>query len=754
MRLYSRVICFIVLTCTLSHVPLHADQIINKIVVTGNRRIGRDAVIATTGLAPGMTATQNVLDEALKKLFDLRYFSDVSLTMKGSTLEIILHENLVVNKVVFEGNKELSDDILKTEALLKPLQNFTESRLKKDTQRIQDLYRLKGHFAAKVTPKIIKREQNRTDVIFEIEEGDATVIRKIYFIGNKSFSESKLEAAIQTKETRWYRFFTTDDTYDGDRLNYDRELLRKFYLERGYADFTVKSAVAELSSDHKEFFITFTLNEGERYRVGKLLLKSELKDVNVDTFKPFITFKENDWYSTKSLDHTILRITDALGARGFAFVDVQPHIQKNDKEHTIDITLDIQEGPKAYIERIIIQGNERTNEQVIRRELRFFEGDPFNTHAQKVSKQRLQNLGFFKKIDIRHEPGNAPDKLNIIIDVEEERTGEISVGGGFSTSDGPLANINLLERNFRGQGQEFNIGFTVAKHRQEFDVSFTEPYFLNRELSAGVDLYRLSQNKYFGDSFTQKSYGGALRMGYMLANYLSQSWAYRLSFDEVTGIRDNASRFIKEQKGRSTVSGIGHSIMYDRRDNRIEPTEGYTLSMANDFAGVGGNVKYLRTKFGASNFYTVMEDVIWSINGGYGYIQKIGSTLRILDRFSLGDESLRGFQTSGVGPRDRVTKDALGGIHFYTISNEVLLPTPMPSEFNVKMAAFIDLGSTWGTVEPACDVIDTKKMRGAGGLGLRWKSPLGPIRIDFAHAFRKDKHDKTQLVHFGFSTRF
>ncbi len=564
-----------------------ATSAIQKIQIQGNQRIGTDAILAALGVRVGSYGTPEALDEALRKLFEMGYFSDAKVFMSGATLMVSVVENPVVNRVAFEGNKELNDDILKTEALLKPLQIYTVSKLKKDTQRIQDLYRLKGHFAAKVTPKIIKREQNRVDVVFEVEEGEPTVVRQIFFIGNKHFNHSKLESTIQTKETRWYRFFTSDDSYDPDRVAYDRELLRKFYLERGYADFVVKSAVAELSPDQKEFFITFTLSEGERYRVGKLDLQSNLKDVNGESFKGYMTFSEGDWYSSKDVDKTITQITDALGARGFAFVDVQPNVQKNDKDHRIDLTFQISEGPKVYIDRIVVVGNDRTDEAVVRRELRFFEGDPFNAHNQKISKQRLENLGFFKKVDIRQEASNAPDKINIVIEVDEERTGEISVGGGYSTSDGPLGNINFLERNLGGKGNELSVGLTVGKRRQEFDVSFTKPYFLDRELAAGIDFYRLSQSKYFGESFTQKSYGSALRIGYMLAEYLSQNWAYRISFDELTGARTDSSRFIREQQGRSTLSGLSHGLTYDRRDNRFEPTQGYTLSMNNDFAGLG-----------------------------------------------------------------------------------------------------------------------------------------------------------------------
>lgn len=744
---------FTALTCT-SHGWAEAPVRLKTIVVEGNQRIGKDGILASLGIAEGSVISADETDTILSRLFDLGYFSDAKVVLSGSTLRITVEENPVVNRVAFEGNKELKDDILKTEALLKPLRVFTESRLRKDAQRIQDLYRLKGHFSATVTPRIIRREQNRVDVIFEINEDEPTKVSRIDFLGNKKVSDSKLKAAIQTKESRWYRFFSSDDTYDPDRLNYDQSLLTKYYREQGYVDFVVKSAVAEISPDQKEFFITFTVDEGERYRVGDVTITSAMEDLNVKELEQHLKLIKGDWYSSKNLDQTISKLIDVMGSKGFAFVDVQPDVTKKENPHALDIVLTIQEGPKVYIDRITVVGNDRTDDKVLRRELRFNEGDPYNSHNQKISKQRLENLGYFKKVDIRQEPSDAPDKVNILVDVEEDRTGEISIGGGFSTADGPLANIALQERNFRGKGQDFGVGFTLAKRRNEFDISFTEPYFMDRELSAGVDLYRISQNKFFDQSFTQVSYGGALRIGYMLGEYLSQSWAYRLSFDNISNVKSDASRFIQEQRGRSTISSVGHGLFYDRRDSRIAPTEGYTLSMNNDLAGLGGTVKYFRTRFGASYYYPLMEEVIFSSTAAYGFIQKIGSKLRIVDRFSLGDESLRGFQLSGVGPRDKKTKDSLGGIQFYTLSNEVLFPSPLPQEFNLKLAGFVDLGSTYDFVEPSPEVIDSRKMRVSAGFGLRWKSPMGPIRIDFGFPIVKDKYDKTQLVHFGFSTRF
>ncbi|MBA4750587.1 MAG: outer membrane protein assembly factor BamA [Alphaproteobacteria bacterium] len=728
---------------------------VQKIEIKGSQRIERETVLSHLGIRPGEEVDPEVLDQGLKHLFESGLFVDAHLEMRGSTLVIAIVENPIVNRVAIEGNDDVSDEnLMKAELSLKPRQVYTLARVKSDTKRLQDIYRVKGYFGAVVTPKVIQKDQNRVDVVFEVREGKKTAVRQIYFVGNKHYSTSRLESTIQTKETRWYRFFTNDDNYDPDRVAYDQSLLRKFYLEHGYADFIVKSAVAELSLDKKDFYITFTLEEGERYTFGKVSVSSQIKDIDTKSLEALLTMKAGDWYSTKDLEKTTTKITDALGDRGYAFVEVQPKPEKNTENRTIDLVFEIQEGPKVYIDRVVIVGNDRTDEEVIRRELRFHEGDAFNTNNLKISETRLKNLGYFKKVNIQREPGKAPDQTNIMIEVEEDSTGELSFGGGFSTSDGPLASITFSESNFRGKGQQLSVGLTVAKKRQEFDISFTEPYFLGKDLAAGFDLYRIRQHKYMDAAFDQRIYGARFRIGYMLSEYLNQGWSYTIQQEEISGVKDDASRFIKEQRGSSIASILGHTLLYDRRDNRIDPTEGYFSGLANDWAGLGGKIKYLRNKIYGGWYYPLMDQVVFGLKGNYGHMFETGKKIRVADRFTLGGETLRGFEMSGVGPRDKATGDPLGGRQYFSATAEVLFPLGLPSEFDVKGATFCDMGSVWNSGDPSKDVHESKKLRASVGFGLRWKSPMGPISIDVAYAFKKDKRDKTQPILFGFTTRF
>ena len=595
--------------CVFNSHSVVAEGPLRSIQIQGNQRVERETVLAQLDLSIGQTPDGEALNDALKRLFRSGLFMDAHLRVEGGNLIVTVAENPIVNQVELEGNDEISDEILKGELTLRPRQVYTLSRVKADTKRLQDIYRIKGHFSAIVMPKIIKRDQNRVDIIFEIQEGEKTSVRDIFFVGNKKYGNSKLESVIQTKESRWYRFFNNDDNYDPDRLAYDRELLRKFYLEHGYADFVVRSAVAELTPDKKEFFITFTLHEGDRYTFGALDVRSDLPDVDAQSFKKYITMSEGDWYSTKAVELTTLKMTDALGNHGYAFVDVRPKVEKDQEKKTVSLIFEIQEGPKVYIDRITVKGNDRTDEEVIRRELRFYEGDAFNTNNQKISEQRLKNLGYFKKVTLRREPSREPDKVNIIVEVEEDTTGELSFGGGYSTTDGPLANVSFSETNFRGKGQALNVGFTFAKRRQEFNIGFTEPYFMGRDISAGFDIYRTRQNKYYDAGFDQKTIGVRFRAGYALSDYWSQGWSYTLQREEIDGIESNASRFIFEQKGTSVLSSVGHNILYDRRDNRINPTEGYFAGLGNEFAGLGGNVRYLRIS--CLGDITILYTMMW-----------------------------------------------------------------------------------------------------------------------------------------------
>jgi len=736
-----------------THGAQHALEV-STIEVKGNQRIEEATIKSLMDLDLGYSYTSRDLNESLKNLFASGYFADANIRRQNNKVIVNVVENPIVNQVALEGNNELKDEILKSDLQLQPRQVYTLTKLKNDTQRLKTLYRLKGHFGATITPKIIKRDQNRIDVVFEIEEGEPTIVRKIFFVGNEHFSEGKLEETIQTKETRWYRFLSNDDSYDPDKLTYDRELLRQFYLERGFVDFHVKSAVAELTPDQKEFFITFTLEERERYRVSAVNINSKIPKIDPTELNLALDLHENDWFNNKKVESTIERLTDQLGKYGYAFVQVNPIIKTDVKNKTLDITFELQEGPKVYIERIKIVGNTRTDDEVIRRELRFYEGDPFNSHKLKISEKRLKNLGFFKEVRIKRHPSSFPDKLDITVEIEEDRTGELSFSGGFSTTDGPLADIKFSEHNFRGKGQDVSIGVTAAKKRQEFDFSFTQPYFLDREIVAGIDAFALNKKEYLNAPYDQQIIGGGFRIGYELSDYLTQRWGYHLRNDKITNAKSGVSNFILRHRGDSTISSVTHDILYDRRDSRINSTQGYAIGMSNEVAGLGGNVRYIKTGFNGAYYYPIAEQVVLEISGGVNFMKGLGQTTRTVDRYVLGGDTMRGFEQSGLTPRDRRTGDPLGGLISASGSSEVIFPVGLPNELGVKGAVFCDVGTVFRAEEPKNLIYDTAKPRVSVGAGLRWRSPLGPLKIDFGYPLVKASFDRTQIFLFGFSTRF
>ena len=744
-----------VFCATLSMSDIATAVVINKIDVVGNHRVDASTITSTITVKPGDEVNSDDLDKVLRELFDTGYFADVKPELVGSTLKIQVVENPMVNQIMFEGNSEIEDKLFKEHIKLKKRQVFSITKLKDDTKTIYDMYRIKGYFAAKVEPKTIKRDQNRVDVIFEITEGESTQIQKIAFIGNKHFSNDKLERTIQTKESRWYRFFNSDANYDSDKILYDQELLRRFYYEHGYADFRVKSAVAELTPDQKEFFITFTIDEGERYRVGKVNVVSNIAKLNADDLAKMLTMKEGGWYSSKDVENTIKILTDKLGSSGYAFTDIKPNTNKNSIAKTVDISFEIDEGPRVYIDRIIIKGNYRTDEEVIRRELLLYEGDAYNSFMIKESERRLKYLGFFKKVTVNKEPSTSPDKVNLIIDLEEEEsTGEFMIGGGYSTSEGILGEVGIRQRNLLGRGQDLALKFKASSKSRGVDLGFTEPYFLDRPLAAGFDVYHSDSKLFFDSNFKHKTTGLNLRLGYNLADYLYQSWTYIIKSDTLSNIRHNASKFLIQQKGTKITSAIRHGIVYDRRDSPIDPTEGYFVGFSNEFAGVGGDIKYLKNDVFGAYYIPVMEEVVLGLSARAGTMEGLGK-VRIVDRYNVGgDNSIRGFRLSGCEVRDRVFRDPLGAKNYYISTAELVFPLGLPKEIGIKGSVFTDMGAGWGADEPRHQIFESSKPRVSVGVGLTWASPLGPIRVDFARAVKHEKFDRKRTFHFGFGTRF
>lgn len=740
-------------------VPVHAETgssapIVRAIEVEGNNRIEIETVVSYLVIKVGDPFDTGRMDQSLKSLFATGLFSDVTLRREGETLVVRVVENPIINRVAFEGNNKVDDDTLTTEVQLRPRVVYTRTRVQTDVKRILEIYRAGGRFAATVDPKVIALPQNRVDLVFEISEGDVTGIRRISFIGNRVFSDSKLRSKIQTTESAWWRFLSTDDAYDPDRVEFDKELLRKYYLKNGYADFRVVSAVAELTPDRKDFFITFTLDEGERYKFGKIDITTSIRDLDTELFLEELRTSEGDWYNADLIEQTINKLTDAAGTLGYAFVEVRPSVERVAGEKKIDLTFQIHEGPRVFVERIEVRGNDRTRDEVIRREMRLAEGDAFNTAKIRLSRRRIRRLGFFDKVEVNNAPGSTPDRTVVQIEVEEKATGQLSLGAGFSSDEGVLGNFSIQETNFLGRGQKVGLTVTLSQRTQEVDASITEPYFLGKNLSAGLDLFRKTRDFDDESSFRQASTGGRIRFGYEIEEYLAQEWAYTLRNDGVENVDAGASIVVREEEGNSIKSMIGQILIYDRRDDRLDPSDGFFGSVGTDFAGLGGTERFARVKLKGAVYYSPILELTFSALAEAGHIMGVGRDVRLADRFFRGGDNFRGFKVGGIGPRDKVTDDGLGANTYYTGTLEVAFPLGLPEELGIRGRAFVDAGSAFGIDSSSPVIIDRRSLRLSVGGGLSWKSPFGPIRADLAFALLKEEFDETQRIHFNFGTRF
>lgn len=764
MRIFARVaVCVAVVLALLAVVvwpiaPIRAQipsgGTIQEIRIEGTQRVEPETVRSYLLVQPGDAFDSDRIDGSLKALYATGLFSDVTLRREGNALIVRVVENPVINRIAFEGNKRLSDQSLNDEIQLRPRVVYTREKVQSDVKRILDLYRRNSRFAATVDPKVIPLEQNRVDLVFEINEGPVTGIAGINFVGNNAFSASRLREVIQTKESRWYRFLSSDDTYDPDRMTYDRDLLRKFYLSEGYADFRLVSAVAELAPARDGFLVTYTVDEGERYHFGKVEITNELPAIDPATLKAQLLTKAGDWYNADAVEGSVTALTDALGNLGYAFVDIQPQVHRNADDRTVDVTYTIKEGPRVYVERIDISGNLRTLDSVIRREFRLVEGDAFNSSKLHRSEQQIKNLDFFEKVNITNLPGSAPDKTIINTEVQEKSTGEFSVGIGFSTADGPLADIGIHERNLLGRGQDLRLDTTIAFLDEQVDLSFTEPYFLGRKLAAGFDIFADNRNDTYFAGYSQFTVGTTLRMGYQITEALRQTLTYTLRQDRIYNIQVTASPLIAQQGGTRNTSDVGQSILYDMRDNTQDPTSGYFYTIGSDVAGLGGDVAFFRVGVTGGVFYPLTKDYILSLTGEEGQITGIGQYVRLEDRYFVGGDNLRGFQVGGIGPRDNVTRDALGGETYYTGSVSMSYPLGLPQELGIAGRVFSDFGSLFSLEPTDVNTLDSRSIRLSVGTGISWKSPLGPIKVDLAFPVLRKSYDRSELFHVSFGTRF
>ena len=727
---------------------------IENIIIDGVQRIDPETVRSYLNIDIGDPLDTRLINSALKSLFATGLFADATIRIDAQDVIVSVTENPVINRIAFEGNDRIEDDVLQSELILRPRIVYTRAKIQDDVKRILEIYRRSGRFTATVAPKIIPLDQNRVDLVFEVSEGEVTGVKKISFVGNSYFSDSALHSEIATKESRWYRFLSNADSYDPDRMAYDRELLRRFYLRNGFADFRVKSAVAEVGDSGENFFLTFSLEEGEQYDFGDIDIVSKIPDIDIEPLKDLIFMRSGDVYDASIIDDTVLALTDAVGDYGFTFVEIRPQVKKDRENKIINIQLQIEEAPKAYVERIDIRGNVRTLDKVLRREFKLVEGDAFNASKLRRTRRNIQSLGFFSNLNIENVPGSAPDKTIVEVDVEEQSTGSLSFGGGYSTAEGALGQINLNERNFLGRGQEVDISLSLSMKKQNYDISFTEPYFLGRALTAGFDLFHTRRDFEDESSYDLKDTGFGLRSGYKLTERWAQGWRYNFSRQRVANVKANASQSVKKMKGEYYISELGQTISYDARDSIADTTKGYLVSLKTDLAGLGGDVRHFKTSVKGAYYFPITKKVDTVISGEMGGIVGIGKDVRSVDRFYLGGRSLRGFEYAGIGPRDRTTKDSLGGQHFMSGTVEVSFPLGLPPQFGIKGAAYTDFGYLSHVDDDTNNIHDSGNLRASVGVGIGWKSPVGPIRLDFAHAFLKENYDETEVFSFNFGTRF
>jgi outer membrane protein insertion porin family len=753
------------------------DGRVREIRVAGNKRVEPETVRSYLKFSVGDIYDAGRVDQSIRALFATGLFADVRIDRAGTVVTVYVLENPIINQVAFEGNREIDTATLQSEVQLKPRSVFTRARVQADVQRILDLYRRQGRFAATVEPKIIEIEHNRVNLVFEINEGGATKVKAINFIGNRAFSDGQLRDIISTTQVGLFDFIKGNSIYDPDRLAYDRELLRQYYLKNGYADVRVSTGGAELDRDGSGFFITFQIEEGDLYRFGSVSIESSLPSINAASFRGELLTLSGQVFNASLMDKTVEKLTLAISEQGYAFARVRPRADRDAAARIINLVYVIDEGPRIYIERINVNGNTRTQDYVIRREFRLVEGDAYNPLLVDRAKKRLQSLGFFKAVDIKRRPGSTPDRVILDVDLVEQPTGELSFGAGYSTAEGVIGDISLTERNLFGNGQFIRLKLSGSIERLQIDLSFTEPRFLDRNLSAGFDVFHKDVNQSNRQAFRNRKTGASLRLAFPLAENLWMSTNYTLSRDEIyevdTVLGDDgriASRAIREAAGVTVTSSIGTSIAYDARNHPRSPTSGYYIMVSSDAAGLGGDVQYVRFTGEGRAYYPVTEKItiVGRILGGHIFGWG-GDEVRLIDMFYKGGETIRGFDRSGIGPRDLSTNDALGGTTFWAATAEVRFPLPLiPDDLGMSGAFFVDAGSLFGasalakringTNDPQTglpvNVVDDSSVRVSAGASLLWNSPLGPLRADFGWALQKEVYDQTQVFRFGASTKF
>jgi outer membrane protein insertion porin family len=808
-------------TLSLAGADTASGQTINSMVVEGNRRVEAATIRSYFKAGPGGQLSPAAIDEGLKALYTTGLFSDVHISHAGGRLVVSVVENPVINQVAFEGNHKAKDEQLKIEVQSKPRGTLSKPTVQADVQRIIEIYHRSGRFNVTVVPKIIELPNNRVNLVFEIHEGEKTGVKEIRFVGAHAFSQGRLRDVIKTSESNWLSFLQTTDIYDPDRVEADRDQLRRFYLKHGYADVRVISATGVYDPAKKGFVITFTIDEGAKYHFGSVDVVSNVHALNPAILRNKLKVGSGDVYNADLVQKSVEGMTIEAAKHGYAFAAVHPRGDRDFKKHLINIAFVVDEGVRAYIERINVRGNTRTRDYVIRREFDIGEGDPYNRALIDRAERRLKNLDFFKSVKISTEPGSAPDRVVVNVDVVEKSTGEFSISGGYSTADGFIAEVGVAERNLMGRGQFAKASVSYGQYTKGFQLSFVEPYLLGYRMAGGIDLYARQNlaNNYV--SYDTQTIGTNLRLGFGLTEELSLQTRYSIYQQKISlpdqydncqyssntpangGLGVNptneangsdtfvnvpygcyndgeASLAVRKElaQGAVLVSSLGYTVAYNTLDNIKVPTSGFYVDVKQDFAGIGGDVNFIRTSAETRTYYEVLPDIVGVLKLQGGNVSAWGGQeLRMLDHFFMGPNLVRGFEPAGIGPRDLTpgtTNDALGGSMYWGASVEFQTPLYfLPKEVGIKVATFADAGSLWDYQGPTTwDVTGetlqvgldgASKIRSSVGVGLIWDSPLGPLRFDLAYPLTKycanasdgsSVCDRTQIFRFSGGTKF
>jgi outer membrane protein insertion porin family len=759
-----------------------AAQSAQSITVRGNSRIESDAIRAYFMPGPGERLDNGKINEAIKNLYSTGLFKDVRVSRAGNGLVVSVVENNVINQVTFDGNKKVKDAVLVGEVQSKSRGPYSQAMVDADVQRIQEVYRRSGRNAVQVTPKTTPLPNGRMDLSFQIDEGKKTKIAKIEFVGNEAYSDGRLRDEMTTTQSNFLSWLKSSDVYDPDRMNADMELVRRFYLSKGYADFRVVSSDAQLDEAKNSYTITVTVEEGEKYSFGAVDMESSVPDVDASSLRRELKVSSRSTYNAEEVEKSVEAVSLELAKRGYAFAQVRPRASRNYDQRTIDIVFSVEEGARVYVERVNIRGNTRTRDYVIRREFEMAEGDAYNQALVDRAERRLKNLGFFKNVKISSEPGSSSDRVVVNVDVEDQPTGEFSVAGGYSTADGFIGEVGVAEKNFLGRGQYVKVGAQWGERTNGFDFSFTEPFFLGRRMSAGFDAYMKNRDETNYSSYEIETVGGGLRLGFPITEEFSFGVNYQIYQRDITipvEYRDmdftngEASVALKQAEGDTLTSQLGYALVYNALDNINNPSNGWRAELRQDFAGVGGDVNFIRTTGDARYYHELPSEFVFMARAQGGHVASWGSEdLRIMDQFFKGPDLVRGFAPSGIGPRDLATanQDPLGGSVYLGGTFEIQFPIfGLPKEMGLRGALFADAGTVYDYSSPttfdlngdgvigvgeSVNVWDDDKIRSSVGASLLWNSPLGPLRFDYAYVLSEGQYDDKQAFRFSGGTKF